>query len=281
MKTLEHLSQDGILPKKFDMDIRRRVLWTIQPHWHDFYEIEICLEGYGKATVNGIEYDISPGTIQFFTPSDFHSYSSIPGNSMSVINFTFKSSCVESLSFGDVLTSMGYMVCNPDTEQTKHIVYLIETIEKELNKETYFSKKYSIHLLICILIELFRIYKNSDFSSVNSHQQDSHMQKILYYIRTHFKESVTLEDLAEYTDLSIGYISKLFKKNLGCGFKQFLIELRLLHAENLLTYSDESISNIAYFCGFTSASHFMNMFKKKYHTSPRNYRKIYKHRDKL
>jgi len=272
MSKIIQIMHDGVLPTKFNINVNRYLIRYSLPHWHEFYEIEICLSGHGVANINGTDYNISPGTIQFITPSDFHSYN-MTEDTMSITNFTFNSSCIESSQFRDILSSMKYMVCHVDEEQIKRFVSLIDIIEKELNNDNTFNKQYASYILTCILIDIFRIHKSNNSDVSFSNQTDSHIHKILYYIRTHFKEPLSLKDVAEHTNLSAGYISKIFKENVGCGFKQFLIELRLLHAENFLINSDESISDISYFCGFTSISHFTNAFKKKYKISPRSFRK--------
>ena len=56
------------------------------------------------------------------------------------------------------------------------------------------------------------------------------------------------------------------------GFKEFLVDLRLKHACQLLVYSNEAITDIAYYCGFNSTSYFLTVFKKRYKMSPLKYR---------
>ena len=277
MKKKNHILQvlfEGNLPEKFQIDVHHRILQYTLPHWHDFYEIEICLSGSAVMNVNGTEYEFKENTLLFITPSDFHSIK-VLSDSISVINFTFDISCIEPSNFGNILSSMKYIVSSPGEETTEKFIYFINMIEKELNGTCKFNRQYVTHLLICILIELFRIPQATGSAEDESVTNSSHVQNMIYYIRKHFKERLTLEDSAEYANISPAYASKIFKDITGYGFKQYLTELRLLYAENLLTNSDESVSDISYFCGFTTTSHFANTFKKKYKTAPTSFRKLH------
>ena len=90
---------------------------------------------------------------------------------------------------------------------------------------------------------------------------------------SNFKEQITLENTAELIGISPGYLSREFNKTVGIGFKDFLVDLRLKHSTQLILYSNESITDIAYYCGFNSTSYFLRAFKKKYGVSPLVYRK--------
>jgi len=267
MDKLQRLNLDDNLKEKFSMKVSRRKASYTFLHWHDFYEIEICTKGTATTEINGKTYPFSEGTVSFTTPKDFHCHNS--DSELDIVNFTFAPSCVEHSGFSELLSLNDYIVCNVDKNTLSRLLYLIDEIEREYSDEKKFSKQYTLHLLACILIELVRLSKRKD----NNKDISFLPQKALYYVQTHFKEPITLEDVAEFTGLTPDYISKLFRKHIGSGFKEYLTKLRLSHAEQLLLYSDESISNISYFCGFNSLSHFLNAFKKKYDVSPGNFRK--------
>ena len=242
--------------------------YIIPPHWHDFYELEIVLAGEGIASVNGKVYPMSKGSLFFITPTDFHSFTSYD-STMEILNLGFASSCIEASNFSDMLSFSERIICNVDDKELAYFKYMIMLIEEEMNNDKYLSKQYTSQILLCILITLFRLGRNTDtIQNVNSS-----VQRILHYIHTHFKEQISLEDVAKYTEYSEGHICRLLKQSLGCTFKEYLTNLRMTHAEQMLMCSSESISDIAYFCGFSSLSHFINVFKKKHRISPRQYRK--------
>lgn len=84
------------------------------------------------------------------------------------------------------------------------------------------------------------------------------------------------EDLERHFRFSKSYGYTLFKKHLGESFSVSLRRVRLAKAEESLTGTSASISEIAYLCGFGSLSTFSKAFKVKYGTNPTTYRRNWK-----
>jgi len=92
------------------------------------------------------------------------------------------------------------------------------------------------------------------------------------YIYDHIHERITVEDLADYTDLSPSYLSRLFKKELGVAVSDYIREKKIDKAQNLLKYSDFSLVEIANYLSFSSQSHFIQTFEKLVGQTPKKYR---------
>ncbi|MBQ8412107.1 MAG: AraC family transcriptional regulator [Lachnospiraceae bacterium] len=95
------------------------------------------------------------------------------------------------------------------------------------------------------------------------------------YIYGHIKERITIEDLAEYTELSTSYLSRLFKKELGVSVSDYIREKKIEKSQNLLKYCDYSLIDIANYLSFSSQSHFIQAFKKYVGMTPKKYRDLY------
>lgn len=95
------------------------------------------------------------------------------------------------------------------------------------------------------------------------------------YIYTHIYDRITVEDLAEYTKLSASYLSRLFKKELGISISDYIREKKIAKAQNLLKYSDFSMTEIANYLSFSSQSHFIQTFEKLVGITPKKYRDRY------
>lgn len=93
------------------------------------------------------------------------------------------------------------------------------------------------------------------------------------YIRANYAQNISLKDLSEKLYLSIGYLSRFFKKNYGMGFVEYLTNVRLYHAVEDLLYTNVPITYIAYDNGFTNAAVFNKAFKKAYGETPSSFRK--------
>lgn len=99
------------------------------------------------------------------------------------------------------------------------------------------------------------------------------------HIYLHLHGKITLEALAVKAGVSAGYLSKLFKKEIGVNVSDFIIELRIDEAQKLLKYSDMPIVEIANYLAFASQSYFVHVFHKRIGITPRKYRERFYQRD--
>ncbi|MDF2669785.1 MAG: AraC family transcriptional regulator [Paenibacillus sp.] len=92
-------------------------------------------------------------------------------------------------------------------------------------------------------------------------------------IHTHYgNPDLCLPEIASMVRLSSAHISKLFKQKHGAGIPDYITEVRLEHALVLLRQHDYSVNQIMEKVGFTNQSYFFRLFKKKYGTTPKEYR---------
>lgn len=92
------------------------------------------------------------------------------------------------------------------------------------------------------------------------------------YINKHYKEKLTLKNIAELFHVNQSYLSLLFKKEMGRSYTEYLTFLRLREAKKLLGNTDLNLTQIAYRCGFDDQSYFSKVFRKVEGITPRKYR---------
>lgn len=85
--------------------------------------------------------------------------------------------------------------------------------------------------------------------------------------------SLTNASLAAKCNMSEVYFRKLFTRHFGVSPKQYIIEMRIQKARQLLTEGAWSVSVISERCGFSNPYHFCRLFKQKTGTTPSEYRK--------
>lgn len=88
------------------------------------------------------------------------------------------------------------------------------------------------------------------------------------YINLHYNESITLTDLANHACLSEEYFSRLFKKEVGKNYTEYLADIRMEKAKVLLKEGMFSINEVAEMVGINNQSYFSSLFKKYYGISP-------------
>lgn len=89
------------------------------------------------------------------------------------------------------------------------------------------------------------------------------------YIAMHYNNPLTLTSMAERVHLSEEYFSRLFKKEVGKNFTEYITEIRMIKAKKLLLCSDFNINEIGEMVGIQNPSYFSNQFKRYYGMSPK------------
>ncbi len=92
------------------------------------------------------------------------------------------------------------------------------------------------------------------------------------YIQTHFKEKITIEDIAASVHLNGSYTSHLFRKTFGYTITDYITYVRLENAKVILADVGATINDAAMESGFSDVSYFSRVFKKIEGLSPREYR---------
>lgn len=92
--------------------------------------------------------------------------------------------------------------------------------------------------------------------------------KTIEVMENHIADPLTLQQLADLSNLSTRQMNRLFKSNIGLGTMQFYTELRLNQARKLCEQSTLSITEIAIATGFTSTAYFSTKFKNQFQVSP-------------
>lgn len=104
-----------------------------------------------------------------------------------------------------------------------------------------------------------------------------HIVLAIDYIRSHIQDNLTVESVAAALSLNSSYLSKLFKQEMGMTISRYIREQKIQIAQNMLRHLDESSLNIANYLGFSSQSHFIQVFKKSTGMTPEEYRKTFYH----
>nr|WP_308628054.1 response regulator [uncultured Eisenbergiella sp.] len=98
------------------------------------------------------------------------------------------------------------------------------------------------------------------------------VDKVIQYIGQHYKEEINLSELAGEFYVVPTYLAKRFKEKKNCTVMQYLENMRLKKARELLESSPLSISDIAIMVGYNDPNYFARSFKKVYDLTPREYR---------
>ena len=96
---------------------------------------------------------------------------------------------------------------------------------------------------------------------------------IIEFINEHYRENISVSQLADQFGFSANYISNILKQELGMPYSKYITELRLKYAKDLLLFSGTSVKDITVACGYFSQSHFTKIFLEHEGCTPAEYRK--------
>ena len=95
------------------------------------------------------------------------------------------------------------------------------------------------------------------------------------YIFAHYRENISVDDIAAQAALSRYHFSRIFRMEIGTSPHSYLTEVRLLHAKQLLLETSDSIEQIAAACAFCSSSNFIRTFRRINGLTPAKFRQMF------
>lgn len=147
-----------------------------------------------------------------------------------------------------------------------HVIYkILKELLYEVQHQNYGYKDMLVVKLNELLLQIARID-----TCVSATKNFLYM---INYLRENFHEHISLADCANQLNISYDYFQHRFKAITGLSPQQFLMEQRLEACKNMLLESNFNCTEIAQRCGFCTSSQFSALFKKKYGSSPLQFRK--------
>ncbi|MCD8873677.1 helix-turn-helix transcriptional regulator [Mammaliicoccus sciuri] len=111
---------------------------------------------------------------------------------------------------------------------------------------------------------------------VRAIQYSAHVKSAVQYIHKYIHTDISLDDICENLGVSTSYLSRLFKQEVGKSVIQYINELRLDLAKDLLIKTNMNVQEIAAYIGFQHTHYFITLFKKVYGQTPLSFRKSLK-----
>ena len=251
------------------------------PHCHDYYEIFITLSGTVTHWINGKTCNLPEGSLVFIRPDDVHGYTyDVPKSTeTSYVNFTFNRETAEQLFqyLSESFPSKELLSCDmpptvivSSTEKKRLLAQL-----SELNAVNWQDK----HLLKVKA----RVFLADVFTRYFHHAKIDSRDNIPLWLQLLLRNMEQPEHFVAGTERMIAlseksreHLSRSLKKYLGLTPSEYVNDLRINYASNLLLNTNTSVIDICYSCGFQNLSHFYRIFKEKYNLSPGDFRKQYK-----
>lgn len=276
MKSVKLRTRDLIDPESEIHYAYHKSLATITtPHYHDFFEIFLITKGEAVHKINEKEEIIEEGDLVFIRPDDTHHYEKSDDRNCELINLAFPSTTILKLFdyFGDGFHSDKLLNANypPRIKLSKIEKEILVSRFEKLNtlKRTNKKKiKTELRILLADIFSRYFIYEEESKNKIIP----GWLMKLKSEMEKKENFSAGINKMHELCKRTPEHLSRSFKKYFNESPTDYITNLRLNFAANLLSNSDEDITNIAMDCGFENLSHFYHLFKKRFDASPKEFR---------
>ena len=239
-------------------------------HYHDYYEIYYLVSGERNHFVGDKFFTIKQGDFVAIKPELPHKTGGLSGVRVLIcFNLDFLSRWLTPQAQTELLSFFDKTFIRPDPSKQADILYFINAIEKSHRENDEAG-------IFSALLGLLLILKQSKRAVGNSTSSTKTLQNAMEYVQKNYFSIQSLDDVASALFISKYHLCHLFSKYVEVSFNNYLNSIRLKNASQLLINTNQTISEIATGCGFSTATYFCQVFKKEFGSSPLKYRKLSK-----
>lgn len=254
---------------------------TAAEEYTDFYAISYLISGETLSYSPNHTTILHEGDIAFTLKNRYYRSSYVSDKPREQILIKFTGNMVTELlsmlnveKFDDIFIDRPAIIHIPKEEQ-EEVLAILNEIEQEWNGYNEYSEillKGLLHKLIILC--LIKPYVG-EFEPVPEPKKNICLFNAIEYVKTHLRESPSLNETAEYVNISASYLSKVFISQLHTPYSTFLLNEKILYAQKLLAGFEYTMEEIADKAGFSSNTYFSDCFKRMTGTSPLQFRRLY------
>lgn len=246
-------------------------------HWHDEMEIIVVRQGRLLVNVGGEDFALSEGQTLLVNPRQLHLMHSQDRN----VCYDTLLFPVELISFQspDLLEQTVFQPLRTGKAILPNLVpkqVLTEENQSLLEKVVHVNVEkeplYQLETRLLLLRFFMELLRSTGLQARDEDHTGQMQRQLLEYIRIHYRDSLSLSDLATWFHLSPKYLSRYFKEKFRITISEYIRHLRMTHAKELLETTDLSVTEVAEQSGFSTVSFFIRQFTEANGSSPGKWR---------
>jgi AraC-like DNA-binding protein len=249
---------------------RSRVAPHMHRHWELYYQVAGKTNHY---SIGGRKLVLKPGSIYCVGPNINHWHENVSRQPVHSLFVGFDLNAVAARHPEWDASTRFMPIFSADS-----VFRLERSMTRVVEEATIVLKQRSSGLRLALdtlVLDVIRVFSDPPDarSCIARHPA---VLKAIHLLETRFRESWSLNQIANHVEMSRAHFATLFQQNTGIPLHKFLIRARISHAEQLLRNSEQSCESIAKECGFTTIQHFSRAFKLQTGITPIRFRQ--KHR---
>jgi len=255
-------------------------------HKHSFFEVCYVVDGEGEYIDNDFTYPLQKNTLFLSRPDVLHQIKSERGLFLLYIGFEL----VESESSDKWIEMMEQIKeCTKiiiDVEEGSSFSLLWESLLSQASRSDYpFFEEILMSTAYSLILSLLERFSPKFSISTNNEGSSKETSPILnqatLHIQDNLSDTLKLSDIAQHLHISSRHLSRLFVKELGVSYSEYVKNERIQKAAILLKTTNISIKDISEQTGFKNVHYFTRVFTATVGNPPGNYRELYTDQEKM
>ncbi|MBR2373484.1 MAG: helix-turn-helix domain-containing protein [Lentisphaeria bacterium] len=266
-----------------DMPVQHEGDLTDIRHTHDFSELIIITAGGGEHWINGDTYQVQAGDIFLIQGNTEHYFEK--RYKLGMYNIMFDDTYLK-----DHLRSLralsgfnAFFLFEPTYRRShkfkSHLHIPPESMRPLMTKLQEMTEEFAVNrpgsdlMLLAKALEIF-VYISREYSKNQNPMANSlcRLGELISMLENNYTEHWTLNRISKIASMAPSTLLPVFKKVTGYSPIDYLLQVRLSKAAELLLKTALPISEVALKCGFPDSNYFSRQFRKRYSVSPKNYR---------
>lgn len=197
------------------------------------------------------------------------------GNSSNAIEITLKvlSRLKQHKSFASDVQKFVKLVLDKCLRELSSLQIEVEEMKHFYHKSEAIAECYTFGELESFMTDFINDACERMKAQMENNQPDTITDFVIEYVERHYAQEIYLDDLADRLKKSSGYLSAYFKEKTGKNFSEYLHEVRISKAKQMLNETNLKIGEVAQKAGYQNINSFNRMFKKYAFMTPGEYRK--------
>ncbi|MBO1307097.1 AraC family transcriptional regulator [Enterococcus sp. 669A] len=244
-------------------------------HDHYFYEVCLITDGEGVYVEEGQEYPLKKNSLILTIPEKKHQLKSQEGIALLYFSFIPKEhekSLIAKINFA-------YPVIKLADQDPVVLTWLallnVSVMYKEADEAYGESLKQLAQCVLQLILDQSLSNQKKDEVLIEITEQTELLKEIKKYIRDNKSKPLSVDDIAAHFFISKRQIFRLFKKYEPITCNNYIQQVKIEYAANLIRTTSMSITDIAECTGFSSPHYFSKVFTERMRDTPQNFRKLY------
>ncbi len=247
---------------------------AVKEHWHRSLELTLVIDGEYTYHIGGVERAYGKNDLLIVNCEEIHSCRATSLKNLEAVSLNVPFDVLHD-SFPEI-QSRHFSLDNNEkkSDEIKQEMWNIYAYFKQRKEIPFFENMINsyIYKILYLLLRYCSYPVSPAYLSKESRNSEK-LKKIITFLLENYSTETTQEAIADDFGMTRENLSRLFKKQTGITFREFLNSVRIRHAFFDLLNTDDSITDIALNNGFPDSRGFIRQFKKKYGQLPADFRK--------